>query len=368
MIMPINTNKEKTKKPKQFAVLDILDLEKSNAGNLLIDELANNRVNSLSWETLTTNSIQFNNYLINNSTFWETLYTISKLSLKGENYSLVIIFSKNQIIPCKIIEIDYLPCSDVIAHTTVLVKKIHWKNSDWNITWSFNNNSYKVKTNLELLNGIDQTDEEKEKYINESGYKYEYPILFPIYVMPVIPWYSLPNNEIFYQSAFDKAKTLSILNDMYIDQLVNVMTKRIDIDTNTNEMQSIIQNKTNEDLIFNPTTYIKTANLNDIGQTQALYQPNTNIIKDLRDTIDWFEQKMGNDKVSKEKETSKDKYSFKNINSKNINSLTINLTIWKQRIIKLIEAYDITTPKPIEVDLHLRESDKLISDSISTNN
>lgn len=359
--MPIHPKgKPKNNSPEDnFEALKLLNLQPSNAGELLINNLATERVNAVSWDKLTSNSDKFNGYLKENKWFWEKLYLISRESLKGEFPCLIVIAESNQIIPAKIISIVRSAITRKIFNAIVLVDIIKWKNSDWKVTWEFNSLKSNVITNIEFISGNDPnlTIEEKQKFLKEEGY--EFPVKeIDKKNIPLIEWRSLPDNEIFYEQAQEKAETLSRANDIYIDQLLNAMTKRVEVDTSqTTGTPATAEEKNAKNLIFKTISLVKSSTLDEFDKVQAMYQPNAASIQAFRDNVDWLEEKiknLGKSLKDDDKDSAqKSEIELININRSATDALELNLSMWTKSLEELIAMYD-KTRADIRVNLELR--------------
>lgn len=347
-----------------FEALQVLNLKPSNAGSLIIDSLASERANSFDWKNIESSSDKLNNYIKQYPWFTEELYDISKRSLLKERVGLILI--DDYIEPCTINQISIRNRDRKIMQAVITVATVQFKDCEWLVQYTYDVTKDKVKCNLSPTKNKRTKQEEIEQFIKDKSLENSWnPKLNGI---PLVIWNSFPKNTNFYDLAIEKAEKLNIVNDVIVDQVLNLMQKRqfFNSDMETGNPDTELQNS--KDNFFKLANEVDTMTAEDWTKQVALFSPNSQILKELRDTADWLEEDIkkhgkairDDDNDSAQKNNTE----ILNINRSATDALELNKDQYQNNLKILISLLDKTMLKEnIEVALPFRTIGKTMIES-----
>ncbi|WP_339021359.1 hypothetical protein [Spiroplasma endosymbiont of Atherix ibis] len=360
-ITPVERNAD----DNYFEALQVLNLKPSNAGSLMIDSLASERANSFDWKNIETNSHKFNKYIKDKPWFIEDLYDLSKRSLLKERVWFVII--DDYIEPCLINQISVRNRDKKILKAIITVATINFKDCDWLVQYSYDITKDKVEFNLDSLQKNEQKIDDIERIIRDKILENNWnPKQNGI---PIVQWNSFPKNTNFYDLAIEKAEKLNIVNDVIVDQILNLMQKQQEFnsDQETGNPDSATNLKDSKNRYMKISNQVSSMTTEEWTKQIALYSPNSLILKEFRDTADWLEEDIKkHGKAIKDDDNDsaqKNNAEILNINRSATDALELNKDQYENNLRILISLFDKTEIENVNVKLPFRTINKTIIDN-----
>lgn len=348
-----------------FEALQVLNLKPSNAGSLIIDSLASERANSFDWKNIETNSTKFNKYIKDKPWFIEDLYDVSKRSLLKERVGFVII--DDYIEPCLINQISIRNRDRKILKAIITVATINFKDCEWLVQYTYDITKDKVVCDLKPLQSKRTKQEDIDQIIKDKSLENSWnPKQNGI---PLVQWNSFPKNTNFYDLAIEKAEKLNIVNDVIVDQILNLMQKRqffnSDMETGNPDTATNLQDAKNN--FMKLANEVDSMTAEDWTKQVALFSPNSQILKEFRDTADWLEEDIKkHGKAIKDDDNDsaqKNNAELLNINRSATDALELNKDQYENNLKILISLFDKSILENIEVKLPFRTINKTMIDN-----
>lgn len=348
-----------------FEALQVLDLKPSNAGSLIIDSLASERANSFDWKNIETNSDKFNKYVKDKPWFIEDLYDISKRSLLKERVGFVII--DDYIEPCLINQISVRNRDRKILKAIVTVATINFQNCEWLVQYRYDITKDKVECDLKPLQNKRTKQEDIDQVIKDKSLENSWnPKQNGI---PLVQWNSFPKNTNFYDLAIEKAEKLNIVNDVIVDQILNLMQKQQEFnsDQETGNPDSATNLQDSKNRYMKISNQVSSMTTEEWAKQIALYSPNSAILKEFRDTADWLEEDIKkHGKAIKDDDNDsaqKNNAELLNINRSATDALELNKDQYENNLKILISLFDKSVIENIDVKLPFRTINKTMIDN-----